>query len=160
MKLADLLQKFGLVAKEEATQVDLKETEELNELLAAFEEKETALTSATTKIEALEAELAQFAEAKAAAEKSAADAIAKAHQDKVDARLSQLSAEFGDEKAAKLIKIAENMEDAEYAEVFGIQKELAAKEEVTFKEQGIEGQVKAEKKPVHFNTFIKKQKGK
>ena len=157
MKLADLLQKFGLVAKEEATQVDLKDTEELKELLAAFEGKEAELSGAIEEVANLKAELAQFAEAKEAAEKAAAEAVAKAHQDKMDMRMSQLSAEFGDEKAAKLLKIAANMDDAEYAEVFGVQRELAAKEEETFAEQGIEGQVQAEKKPVHFKTFIKKQ---
>lgn len=157
MKLSDLMKIFGLQAKEEDNQVDLKDTKELNELLAAFDEKETQLIEALDQIDELNKQLEQFAEQKAAAEKAAADAIAQAHKEKMDARMAQLSAELGDDKAEKMLKIVEKMDDAEFAEVFGAQKELVAKEDEKLAEAGIDAKVQEDKKPVHFKTFIKKQ---
>lgn len=157
MKLSDLMKMFGLQAKEEDNQVDLKDTKELNELLAAFDEKETQLIEALDQIDELNKQLEQFAEQKAVAEKAAADAIAKAHSEKMAARMAHLSAELGDDKAEKMAKIVEKMDDAEFNEVFGVQKELAAKEDEKLAEAGIDAKVQEDKKPVHFKTFIKKQ---
>jgi hypothetical protein len=157
MKLADLMKRFGLSAKEESAQVDLKDTEELQELLAAFDEKETQLIEALDQIDELTKQMEKFEEAKVAAEQAAAEAVAKAHKEKVEARMSKLAAEFGDEKAAKFEKFAETMNDTEFAEVFGVQKELAAKQDESFAESGVDAKVKEEKKPAHFKQFIKKQ---
>lgn len=157
MKLSDLMKMFGLQAKEEDNQVDLKDTKELSELLAAFDEKETQLIEALDQIDELNKQLEQFAEQKAVAEKAAADAIAQAHSEKMAARMAHLSAELGDDKADKMAKIVEKMDDAEFAEVFGVQKELAAKEDEKLAEAGIDAKVQEDKKPVHFKTFIKKQ---
>ena len=157
MKLSDLMKMFGLQAKEEDNQVDLKDTKELNELLAACDEKETQLIEALDQLDELNKQLEQFAEAKTAAEQAAADAVAKAHQEKMDARMAQLSTDLGDDKAAKMLKIVEKMDDAEFNEVFGVQKELAAKQDEKFVEAGVDARVKEEKKPVHFKQFIKKQ---
>jgi hypothetical protein len=138
-------------------EVSFKDSAEFQAMISEMEAQETALTEAMCQIDELKKQLGQFAEAKAVAEQATKDAIAKAHNEKVEARMNQLTAEFGDEKATKFAKFANMMEDAEFAEVFGIQKELAVKEEKSFVEQGIEGQVKADKKPIHFNTFIKSQ---
>jgi hypothetical protein len=129
----------------------------LSALQASFDEQGVALKAALSQIEEMKTAMEEFAEAKAVAEQATKDVIAKAHNEKVEARMSQLTTEFGDEKAAKFAKFADTMEDAEFAEVFGIQKELAVKEEKSFVEQGIEGQVKADKKPTHFKNYIKKQ---
>ena len=130
----------------------------MSALQASFDEQGVALQAALSQIEEMKTAMLEFAEAKEAAELAAQEAVANAHKEKVDARMSQLTAEFGDEKAAKFAKFADTMEDAEFAEVFGIQKELAVKEEKTFNEQGVDAKVQEDKKPLHFKNFIKGNK--
>lgn len=158
MNLKTLMAKFGLTAKEERAEVDLKETEELTEMLSVLEANEQALAEKVAEVASLQEQLAQFAEAKAAAETAAKEAIAKAREEKMSARMAEMTKEFGDVKAAKLFKIAEKMEDAEYAEVFGLQKEMAAEEEASFKEHGVDAKAEEVKdQPTHFKDYIKKE---
>lgn len=127
-------------------------------LQASFEEQAVALAAALSQVETLKTQLEESAAAQAQAEAAAQEAAAQAHQEKMDARMAVLTTEFGDVKAASLFKIAEKMEDEAFAEVFGLQKELAAKEEAAFAEQGVDAKAdNVPEQPTHFKQFIKKE---
>lgn len=130
----------------------------LSALQASYDTQAAELKAALEQIAEMKQAMEEFSAQKEQAEKSAAEAIAKAKQEKLEHRMSMLSKEFGDEKATKFSKFAETMEDAEFNEVFGIQKELSAKEEESFKEAGVDAKVAEDKKPAHFKQFIKGNK--
>lgn len=143
MKLADLMKRFGLSAKEVDAQVDLKDTAELQEMLAVLETQETALAEALVTIdelqaekEALQTQMQEFAEQKAAAE-------ANAKQMKMDARLASLSKEVGDERAAKVLAATEGMDDAAFDAIASALKMSADNEakSTLFTEQGANEEV-------------------
>lgn len=127
-------------------------------LQASFDEQAVALAAALSQVETLQAQLTQFADAAAQAEAAAKELAAKAHQEKMEARMTALTTEFGEDTAAKLSSVIEKMEDAEFSAVFGVQKALAAKEEESFAEQGVDAKAESvEKQPTHFKQFIKKE---
>lgn len=139
MKLADLMKMFGLAAKEEHAQVDLKNTEELQQLLAAFDEKETQLIEALDQIDALNQKLEQYAEQTAKAE-------ADAKQVKMDARMASLSKEVGDERAKKVLAATEGMDDTQFnaiADALKMSADTEAKSKL-FNEEGVDSETNAE----------------
>ncbi len=136
IKLADIMKRFGLAAKEERAEVDLKDTEELRELLAAFDSNAQALSAALAQIDELKAEMAQFAEAKAAAELAA-------EQVKMDARMAVLSKEVGDERAKAVLAATKGMDDAQFnaiADALKVSAEAEANSPL-FKEAGVDTEV-------------------
>lgn len=148
-----------------ALTAQLEEATALATLQASFDAQAAELAAAveqnvqmTTEIESLKSQLEEFAEAKAKAEAAAKEMAAKAHQEKMDSRMAALKTEFGDEKAARLFKVAEKMEDTEFSEVFGLQKEMAANEEAAFAEQGVDAKAEeVAEQPTSFMKFIKKE---
>lgn len=137
MKLSDLMKKFGLTAKEESVAVDLKDTPELHEMLAAFDEKETALSAALEQVNELTTQMSQFKE-------QAAKAEADAKQEKLDARLAALSKDVGDERASAVLAATEGLDDVQFeaiAQALKLSADNEAKTEL-FTEGGVEGDVK------------------
>lgn len=149
MKLSDLMKKFGLTAKEESVEVDLKETPELHELLAAFDEKETALSAALAQVNELTTQMSQFKE-------QAAKAEADAKQVKMDARLASLSKDVGDERASAVLAATEGLDDTQFEAIAQALK-LSADNEATsplFTEAGVQGEAVPE---AHQETAEMKQ---
>ncbi len=146
MKLSDLMKRFGLSAKEENAQVDLKDTAEVTEMLQVLENQETALAEALVEndelqaqVDSLQKQLSQFAEQKAAAE-------ADAKKVKMDARMASLSKEVGDERAQKVLAATEGMDDAAFQAIADALKMSADNEAKSnlFTEQGANEEVSAE----------------
>lgn len=125
-------------------------------LQTSFDEQAATLAAALSQVEELKSQLSQYADAAAQAEAAAQELAAKAHQEKMEARMASLTTEFGEDTAAKLSSVIEKMEDAEFSAVFGVQKAMAAKEEEAFAEQGVDAKAESvEKQPTHFKQYIK-----
>lgn len=117
----------------------------------AFTTVKTQLAEVTEKFEKAEAALAAVA-----AEKAEIEMAAKAKVSEV--RLSKLVATIGEANAPKIAAFLENADDATFETVlssYAMNLEAEAKSE-KFKEVGLSADEPTNNKPVHFNTFIKK----
>lgn len=144
--LDSLKKKLGIVPNTEANESEnttvtfvATETEEYKELLAGFTEQSAQLDAALAKVVSLEAQMQQFADAKAQAE-------ATAKQVKMDARLASLSKEVGDERAKNVLAATEALDDAQFEAIASALKLSADTEakSALFTEQGANEEVSAD----------------
>lgn len=144
---------------EQLAAADDKSAELLAQLTTATEAltaKETALADLTAKFEQAQSALAEI-------EKAKQELIVKAKEEKLAARKAKVEAAIGTAKADEILKATESLEDASFDSLlsaFSVSLDAEAKSKM-FVEAGVvtdgsDPEATAEAKPVHFNTFIKK----
>jgi septal ring factor EnvC (AmiA/AmiB activator) len=132
---------------------------ELSELKASFAEQTALVASMSENLEATNKALEEATAKLAAVAEEKATVEAAALQAKMDARMAKIVETVGDVKATALMEATKELNDVAFDAVLGAMAtnmEAEAKSEL-FTETGVDAQAKPqeEKKPVHFNKFIK-----
>jgi uncharacterized protein YmfQ (DUF2313 family) len=160
--LSRITKKLGLspdVNKEEnmTTENIVEAASEVQALQAAFNLKSEELATALANIATLQATIDAYAQKEVQAQ---ADAL----KAKMDARMSAIKANLGDDKAEAFMEATKGLDDAAFAAITSAMAGSLAAEAKSdmFVEVGVETKAEApveeEKAPLHFKNFIKKGK--
>ncbi len=130
-------------------------TAQLAAVTSALADKEAALTKLTADFTAMQSTLANI-------EKAKEELIIKAKEEKLAARKAKVELAIGTTKAEEILNATNSLDDASFESVlsaFSASFELEAKSKM-FVETGVtpdnSADASADEKPVHFNTYIKK----
>lgn len=135
--------------------------EQFATLQASFDTQAAQLAAALESVASLTASLETAKASLEGFEAAATQAVADAEAIRMDARLTTLKANLGDDQAPAIFEATKNLDDTAFAAICSAMgKTLSAEANSDlFTQVGVETKAEAnvEQKPVHFNTFMKKE---